>query len=329
MPRPKPPSGPWATLLRVAWLAIALGVLLQLALLLVAAGFGKGISPGTVLAETFKTVSWSLLVCVGVALGRVAAKGRVPLEGITGLLAAPLALTAANAVQKGVAEAVNAAGVPAGPAPLWVLAIKAAEYGCLGLALEWVGRRAWGSALGHLAVGLMTGVVFGGVFLAVVVQSAPTPLSTPSLLARGLNELLFPVGCALVVFIAEVLRTHVDPAAADWPLRTSPAADEQTPPSPVPVGVSSRPVTRMVGPWCELDRGHWACLSHRRNFRTRGSLDRHTRLGEHRLVWLCWAHGPEQLGHGRLGHPGGYRQPTERLPRSLARLSQRGHRRSA
>jgi len=329
MPRPKPPSGPWATLLRVAWLAILLGLLLQLALLLVAAGFGKGISPGTVLAETFKTVSWSLLVCVGVALGRVAAKGRLPLEGITGLLAAPLALTAANAVQKGVAEAVNAAGVPAGPAPLWVLAIKAAEYGCLGLALEWVGRRAWGSALGHLAVGLMTGVVFGGMFLTVVVQSAPTPLSTPSLLARGLNELLFPVGCALVVFIAELLRTHVDPATADWPLRTSPAAAEQTPPSPVPAGVSSHPVMRMVGPWCELDRGHWACLSHRRNFRTRGSLDRHTRLGEHRLVWLCWAHGPEQPGHGRLGHPGGHTQLTERLPRSLARLSQRGHRRSA
>jgi hypothetical protein len=236
-------------------------------------------------------------------------------------------LTAANAVQKGVAEAVNAAGVPAGPAPLWVLAIKAAEYGCLGLALAWVGRRAWGSALGHLAVGLMVGVVFGGVFLMVVVQSAPSLLSTSSLLARGLNELLFPVGCALVVFIAEVLRTPVDPAAADRPLRTSPAAADK--PTPSPGGVSSRPVTLTVGPWCELERGHWACLSHRRNFRTRGSLDRHTRLGEHRLVWLCRTHGPEQPGHGRLGHPGGHRQPTERLPRSLARLSQRGHRRSA
>jgi len=100
MPRPKPPSDPWATLLRVAWLAIALGVLLQLALLLVAAGFGKGISPRPVLAETLKTVSWSLLVCVGVALGWVAAKGRLPLEGVTGLLAAPVALTAANTVQK-------------------------------------------------------------------------------------------------------------------------------------------------------------------------------------------------------------------------------------
>jgi hypothetical protein len=233
-PKAAAPPGPWATLLRVAWLAILLGLLLQLALLLVAAGFGKDISPGPLLAETLKTVSWSLLVCVGVALGRVAAKGRMPLEGVTGLLAAPLALTAANTVQKGVAEAVNAAGVPAGPAPVWVLAIKAAEYACLGLALNWVGRRAWGSALGHLAVGLLTGVVFGGVFLTVVVQSAPTPLPTPALVARGLNELLFPVGCALVVFIAEVLRTHLDPATAeDLPLKTSLAAAEEPTPDPV------------------------------------------------------------------------------------------------
>jgi hypothetical protein len=331
MPRPKPPSSPWATLLRVAWLAIVLGLLLQLALLLVAAGFGTAPSSRTLLAETLRTVSWSLLVCVGVALGRVAAKGRVPLEGVTGFLAAPLALTAANAVQKGVAEAVDAAGVPAGPASLWVLAIKAAEYGCLGLALEWVGRRAWGSALGHLAVGLMTGVVFGGLFLAVVVLSAPSPLSTPSLLAKGLNELLFPVGCALVVFVAEVLRTHLDPAAAEDRPRTASIAAAAAKPTPDPSSgaVSSPPVTLTVGPMCELDRGHWACLSHRRHFRTRGSLDRHTRLGEHRLVWLCWAHGPEQPGHGTIGHPGGHRQATVRLPLPLAKLSQRSHRRSA
>src|SRR4029453_1355912 len=224
-PKAAAPPGPWATLLRIAWLAILLGLLLQLALLLVAVGFGTAPSPGPLLAEALKTVSWSLLVCVGVALGRVAAKGRLPAEGVTGLLAAPLALTAANTVQKGVAEAVNAAGVPAGPAPLWILAIKAAEYGCLGLALNWVGRRAWHSALGHLAVGLLTGVIFGGVFLIVVVQTAPTPLSTPSLLAKGLNELLFPVGCALVVFIAEVLRTYLDPVtAADRPVTAGGAA---------------------------------------------------------------------------------------------------------
>jgi hypothetical protein len=312
MSRPTPPSGPWVTLLRVAWLAILLGLLLQLAVLLVAAGFGKDISPRPVLAETLKTVSWSLLVCIGVALGRVAAKGRLPLEGLTGLLAAPLALTAANTLQKGVAEAVNAAGVPTGPAPLWVLAIKAAEYACLGLALNWVGQRAWHSALGHLAVGLLTGVVFGGVFLTAVVQTAPTPLATPALLARGLNELLFPVGCALVVFIAEVLRTHLDPVAADDRPLTASLAAAASEPSPHPV-----------------PDGHWACLSHRRSFHTHWSLDRHIRLGEHRLVWLCWAHGPEQPSPRPAGHPGGHRQAPARPPRPAAKVNQQGHRRSA
>ena len=74
MSRPTPPGGPWATLLRVAWLAILLGLLLQVTMLLVATGFGAATSSPTLLAETLKTLSWSLLVCVGVALGRVAAK---------------------------------------------------------------------------------------------------------------------------------------------------------------------------------------------------------------------------------------------------------------
>jgi hypothetical protein len=168
------------------------------------------------------------------------------------------------------------------------------------------------------------------VFLAVVVQSAPTPLSTSSLVAKGVNELLFPVGCALVVFIAEVLRTHLDPAtAADRSLKTSAAAADELTPDPLAADVRSGLGTLTVGPLCGLDRGHWACLNHRRQFRTRRSLDRHTRLGGHRLVWLCWAHGPEQPGPTLIGHPGGHRQATGRLALPLAKLSQRSHRRSA
>jgi hypothetical protein len=163
-----------------------------------------------------------------------------------------------------------------------------------------------------------------------MVQSALTPLATSALLARGVNELLFPVGCALVVFIAEILRTHRDPAAAeDRPLKASSATAGEPTPDPVPADAGSRPGTLMVGPLCQLERGHWACLSHRRNFPTRRNLDRHTRLGEHRLVWLCWAHGPEQPRQGHLGRPGGHSQATGRLALPLAKVSQRGHRRSA
>lgn len=321
---------PWATLLRVAWLAIVLGLLLQLGLLLVAVGFGTSSGPRALLAETCRTVCWSLLVCVGVALGRVAAKGGVLLEGVTGLLAAPLALTAANTLQKGVAEALNVAGAAAGPAPLWVLAIKAAEYACLGLALGWIGRRGWGSAIGHAAAGLVIGVVFGGAFLMIIIQSAPTPPTPPSLLARGVNELLFPIGCALVVFIAEVLGKHVATTPADdrSPRVTFATAGDHDSFS-FPDGVSSRPVTLGVGPRCELERGHWACVTHNRGFATGRSLDRHTRRGEHRLVRLCWTHGPEQPRHGPADHPSGQGQAKDPMPSAVPDVTQLDHRRSA
>jgi hypothetical protein len=201
-------AGSTAMLLRVAWLAILLGLLLQLALLLAAAGWGifAGLRP--LVAETARNVSWSVLVCTGVAVGRVAAKGRPPLMGIAGLLAAPLALTIANTIQKGVAAAL---GLPeaAGRAALWVLVLKAAEYGCLAAALGWIGRRAWAGAPAYGAVGLLAGLVFGGAALVVVAQSAPIPLSTAALMVKGVNELVFPVGCALVIYTAEILGKRV------------------------------------------------------------------------------------------------------------------------
>jgi Family of unknown function (DUF5317) len=201
-------AGSKAMLLRVAWLAILLGLLLQLALLLAAAGLGifAGLRP--LVAETARNLGWSVLVCTGVAVGRVAAKGRPPLMGIAGLLAAPLALTIANTIQKGIAAALDLPGA-AGSASLWVLVVKAAEYGCLAAALGWIGRRAWAGAPAYGTAGLLAGLMFGGAALAVVAQSAPTPLSTASLMVKGVNELVFPVGCALVIFTAEVLEKRV------------------------------------------------------------------------------------------------------------------------
>jgi hypothetical protein len=202
------PAGSTALLLRVAWLAILLGLLLQLVLLLAGAGFGSFAGLRPLVAETARNVGWSVLVCTGVAVGRVAAKGRPPLMGIAGLLAAPLALTVANTIQKGIAAALSIPGA-AGTASLWVLALKAAEYGCLAAALGWIGRQAWAGAPAYGAAGLLAGIVFGGAVLTVVAQSAPIPLSPAALMVKGVNELVFPVGCALVIFAAEVLGKRV------------------------------------------------------------------------------------------------------------------------
>ena len=127
------------------------------------------------------------------------------MAGVTGLLAAPLALTAANILQKGIAEALGATGVTSGPTPVWLLLLKAAEYAFLGAALGWIGRRAWAGASAHAAVGLVAGVIFGAAILVLTVQGAPKPLPAGGLVTKGVNELLFPIGCAMVVFISEIL----------------------------------------------------------------------------------------------------------------------------
>ena len=62
-----------------------------------------------------------------------------------------------------------------------------------------------GGALQHLLIGLLTGLVFGAAMLALVAQSAPRPLGADAFVVRGVNELLFPIGCALVVYAATVL----------------------------------------------------------------------------------------------------------------------------
>ena len=146
-----------------------------------------------------------MLSCDGVALGRVASKRRLSVAGVTGLLAAPLALTAANILQKGIAEALGATGVAGSPTPVWLLLLKAAEYVFLGAALGWIGRRAWAGASAHAVVGLVAGVIFGAAILVLTMQAAPKPLPAGGLVTKGVNELLFPVGCAMVVFISEVL----------------------------------------------------------------------------------------------------------------------------
>jgi hypothetical protein len=202
------PAAFWSTLLRVAWLAILLGLLLQLAQLLVAIRLGTFAGARPLVAETVRNVGWSVLVCTGIALGRGASKGRVPLTGVAGLLAAPVALNVANVLQKSIAGALGVAGPAGGLAPLGVMLVRAAEYGCLGLALGWIGQRAWAGTLEHLVLGLLTGLAFGAATLVLVARSAPGQLGVDAFVARGVNELLFPIGCALVAYAATVLGRH-------------------------------------------------------------------------------------------------------------------------
>jgi hypothetical protein len=206
-------AGFGSTLFRVVWLAILLGFAMETLLLLFTAGFE--ILPGfnSMLANLIGKVSWSTIVCAGLAVGTAASKARAPLMGLLGVLAAPLAFHVSRTLQQGVTKTLEVAGTGAsvGSQTLILLAlIKALEYGCLGVAIGWIGQRPWGGALAHAAVGLGVGIVFGGAIVSFTYWTAPEPLAVADLFSRGMNEILFPVGCSLVLYSATVLGKRVE-----------------------------------------------------------------------------------------------------------------------
>ena len=204
-------AGLRATLLRVAWLAVLLGFAMEALLLLVTAGFGifPGLKP--LAAALVTQVSWSTFVCVGLALGTAVSKARAPLMGLLGLLAAPLALGVSRSLHQGAVKALEIAGSASlfTPSLLLLALLKAVEYGCLGAVVGWVGKRPWGGLLAHMVTGLTVGIVFGGAIVAFTYLNAPEPLAAADLVSRSVNEIVFPVGCSLVLFSATAVGKRV------------------------------------------------------------------------------------------------------------------------
>jgi hypothetical protein len=199
----------------VAWLAIALGMAMEGMLLLLGAGLGKSLGLGSIVADLVANVSWSVFVCCGLAVGTAVAKARVPVMGFLGLLAAPAAFEVSRALHKGTLEAITTTGGGGEVlSPILVGVIKGLEYGCLGLMVAWVGQRPWGGAAAHITVGLLVGLVFGGTIVALTMGSTPPPPAADALTV-GVNEVIFPIGCSLVLFSAGALgkrmTTRTDP----------------------------------------------------------------------------------------------------------------------
>jgi hypothetical protein len=204
-PRPAAEPDLWKGILTVAWIAVALGFVIEVLLVVLATStVGLG-NVRVFVADLVQKVSWSFLVCVGIAFGTAATRARPQVMGLLGLLAAPLAFNVARILHKGAGQALSvAAGMPPGVAPYLIGLLKAVEYGVLGWVIGQLGKR--GSGIGaHLGAGLAIGVTFGVGIVAAIgwMSTAPSPL--PAVLGRGINEVLFPIGCSLALYAANVL----------------------------------------------------------------------------------------------------------------------------
>lgn len=197
------------SILRVAWLAILLGLGMEGLMLLLSTGFGEVLGLRSIIADTVKSVTWSVFVCVGIAVGTTIAKARVPAMGLLGLVSGPLAFQISRVFHKGTLEGLGAtAAGGADVSPFLIALIKGLEYGSLGLAVGWVGARSWGGLKAHVAVGLAIGLIFGGTIVALTVGSTPQ-MPTVDVASQSLNEILFPVGCSLVLFSAGALGDRI------------------------------------------------------------------------------------------------------------------------
>ncbi len=180
----------YVDLLRAAGLAVVLGLIME-ALLVVG-----GQEPAN-LTSLLDNGLWPLLVCMTLAVGQAISSANPSTAGTFSLLITPLAFLVAKIAPKGVRDLL--AGVSLGnylSADLLLEAgLRAIEYAVLAAVLAYFWRQQGAGILMHLGLGLGIGVLFG-LFIAAFV-------SPPSFLNWVEAEVVFPTGCALIVYVSQ------------------------------------------------------------------------------------------------------------------------------
>ena len=195
-------------LTRVAWWSILLGLLIEALLLLIRLDRLPQLQP---VAEGLGRVTWSLLVCMGLGIGKVLSEDKPFWMGLAGLISAPLAFTAAQAIQRAATElATSVEAGPLSPALIAVAALRGVEYLVLGAILAVIAQSEGRPAF-YLLTGLAVGAVFGGILLIY----SPFVASLAGVLAWAINELLFPMGYATVLYGAGVISKATGLAASE------------------------------------------------------------------------------------------------------------------
>lgn len=193
------------TLLNVAWMSVILGLGIEILLIIAATYFGGENETAAIMADAVQKISWSTLVCSGVAVGMAAGKMRPQAMGLAGLIAAPVAFYSAKVLHKSASQALAIAGQAAtgGPSPVLIVTLKAAEYAVLGAFIGYLSKKPALSLWHNLLAGLLIGIIFGGTIVYLMVTMAPEPLPPLGIVTRGINEIIFPVGCSAVLFAAQ------------------------------------------------------------------------------------------------------------------------------
>ncbi len=202
----------WRRMRLVAFWSVVLGVGLELLLLALLAAESKMPDAAHALAQIASKVSWSFVVCAGVSSGLALTSKQPRAMGLLGLVSGPLGFIVARAVHKSTLQALSDAA-PAADAvsPTIMAALRAVEYAAFGLWLGWIINNVNAPFVRYLRAAIVIGVVFGAVFLWLFHRARPQA-GMVDIAPKALNELLFPIGCACVLYVARRVSAAARPA---------------------------------------------------------------------------------------------------------------------
>lgn len=189
----------------VAWLSILLGLAMQGLVLFSKVYLGGWPPSARIVLDLVQGVTWSFFVCAGVGLGTTIAKSKAAIGGLISMIAAPAAMGIAKGTQKLVGDLLEATQSPVIISMTSLGIVRAIEYGVLGWLLAWMVAKDEDRWHRFLAAGASVGIVIGGGVTFATAKLAAMKgiaLTPQQIVATGLNEILFPIGCSLVVFVA-------------------------------------------------------------------------------------------------------------------------------
>lgn len=226
-PQAAPPQRALGRILTVVWMAILLGIAVQLFVLAARTAAG-GPFPGLKwLPDLLNGVTWAVFVCAGVVLGTLASRARTAAMGLLGLISAPVGFSLAKGLQRGLQSVMEAPVDKITPALYALCAVKAVEYAALGLALGWLLSRSWAKAVHYALAGAIAGATFGAVNVWILAVFAKA--KTPAVIGAAVNEFVFPIGCAVVIYLATAAARHVSALNPKAQVSDEPAADAGMP----------------------------------------------------------------------------------------------------
>ena len=228
MPTAAPnPQRAVSRVLTVVWLAIMLGIVVQVLVLLGKTSAGAPFPGLKWLPDLLNGVTWAVFVCAGVVLGSIATRARSVVMGVLGLISAPIAFSLAKGLQRGVQSAMDAPVDKITPALLMICGVKAVEYACLGAAIGWLLGRSWSRASHFALAGALAGIGFGSITVWITANLAKA--KPPAIVGAAINELIFPIGCALVIYLAAYAGRHLSVLDPTFKATKEPGGDAGVP----------------------------------------------------------------------------------------------------